>query len=115
MSMLLSNASRLKPEIRLAQAVSQFEADLSDEQKTIYRTLKSQSLNSHPGPSDVMRLTADIDRRMSREAGGRCWAPFYKFPAGGPAVRCAWGCCGWRLTEHNRMQRLVASAHVVAC
>jgi ankyrin repeat domain-containing protein 50 len=38
MSSVLANASRLKPEIRLAQAVSQFEADLSNEQKTSFRT-----------------------------------------------------------------------------
>jgi len=31
MSTALTNASRLKPEIRLAQAVSQFEADLSSD------------------------------------------------------------------------------------
>lgn len=75
MSNIVANASRLKPEIRLAQAVSQFEADLSDKQKTAFRTLKSQSRNSPPGPSDVMRLTAEIDRQISRKAGGRCCGP----------------------------------------
>jgi hypothetical protein len=39
MSGALANASRLKPEIRLAQAVSQFEADLSSEQKATFRLL----------------------------------------------------------------------------
>ena len=38
MSAAVANASRLKPEIRLAQAVSQFEADLSSEQKATVRT-----------------------------------------------------------------------------
>lgn len=72
---ILTKASRLKPEIRLAQAVSQFEADLSDEQKTDFRTLKSQSLDSPPDPGDVMRLTAEMDRRILRKAGGRCFGP----------------------------------------
>jgi hypothetical protein len=36
MSYVLANASRLKPEIRLAQAVSQFEADLSIERKIAF-------------------------------------------------------------------------------
>jgi hypothetical protein len=71
----MANASRLKPEIRLAQAVSQFEADLSDKQKIAFRTLKSQSRNSPPNPSDVMRLTAEIDCQMSRKAGRRCFGP----------------------------------------
>ncbi|KAL5375000.1 hypothetical protein DPSP01_011492 [Paraphaeosphaeria sporulosa] len=75
MSNVVANASRLKPEIRLAQAVSQFEADLSDRQKTAFRTLKSQSRKYPPDPSDVMRLTAEIDRQMSRKAGGRCFGP----------------------------------------
>jgi hypothetical protein len=38
MSALLANAPRLKPEIRLQQAVSQFEADLSSEHKAAFRT-----------------------------------------------------------------------------
>lgn len=75
MSSVVANASQLKPEIRLAQAVSQFEADLSNEQKTAFRTLKSQSLNSPPDPSHVMQLTAEIDRQISRKVGGRCFGP----------------------------------------
>ena len=75
MSNPLAIASRLKPEIRLAQAVSQFEADLSDEQKSTYRALKAQSLNSPPEPSDVMRITAQIDRQMSNKVGNRCFGP----------------------------------------
>jgi hypothetical protein len=73
MSIALSNASRLKPEIRLAQAVSQFEADLSSEQKATFRTYRSQSLDSPPDPCDVMRLTAEIDCRASSR--GRCFGP----------------------------------------
>jgi hypothetical protein len=75
MSTVLATVSRLKPEIRLAQAVSQFEADLSNEQKTAFRTLKSQSLNSPPDTSDVMQLTAEIDRQISEKFGGRCFGP----------------------------------------
>lgn len=75
MSNVLAKASRLKPEIRLAQAISQFEADLSNEQKVAFRTLKSQSLLSTPSPSDVMRITAQMDRQMSRKVGGRCFGP----------------------------------------
>ncbi|KAF2793318.1 hypothetical protein K505DRAFT_277134, partial [Melanomma pulvis-pyrius CBS 109.77] len=75
MSVILSSASRLKPEIRLGQAISEFEADLSDEQKTSFRTYRSQSLNSPPDLSDVMRLTAEIDRRASGKVGGRCFGP----------------------------------------
>ncbi len=76
MSDALANASRLRPEIRLAQAVSEFDADLSSEQKATFRTYRSQSHTSPPDPSDVMRLTAEIDRRLSGKAGGgRCFGP----------------------------------------
>jgi len=76
MSVVLANASRLKPEIRLAQAISHFEADLSSEQKATFRIYRSQSSDSPPRPSDVMRLTAEIDRRTSgKVGGGRCYGP----------------------------------------
>ncbi|OBT79642.1 hypothetical protein VF21_01285 [Pseudogymnoascus sp. 05NY08] len=76
MSIILSNASRLKPELRLAQAVSQFEADLSSEQKAAFRNYRSQWKTSPPGPSDVMRLTAEVDYCASNKGGrGRCFGP----------------------------------------
>jgi ankyrin repeat domain-containing protein 50 len=71
MSIMLASASRLKPEIRLAQAISEFEADLSREQKTTYHAYKSESLEFPPDLSDVMQLTAEIDRQSSGKAGGR--------------------------------------------
>jgi hypothetical protein len=75
MSGVLAKASSLKPEIRLAQAVSEFEADLSNNQKSTYRTLKSQSLSTTPGPSDVMRLTAEVDRHTSNKFNSACFGP----------------------------------------
>ncbi|KAF2176600.1 hypothetical protein K469DRAFT_722219 [Zopfia rhizophila CBS 207.26] len=79
MSIVLANASRLKPEIRLAQAVSEFEADLLNEQKTTFRNFRSQSLDSPPAPSDVMRLTAEIDYQLSRKVSGRCFGPYFTY------------------------------------
>jgi hypothetical protein len=73
MSNALVNLSRLQPEIRLAQAISQFEADLSSDQKASLRTYRSQIQNSPPDPSDVMRLTAEIDRAATRSR--RCFGP----------------------------------------
>ena len=76
MSNVLANASQLKPAIRLAQAVSQFDADLSSDQKATLRTYRSQIQDVPPGPSDVMRLTAEIDRRATgKMGGGRCFGP----------------------------------------
>lgn len=75
MSDVISKVSRLKPEIRLAQAVSNFEADLSSEQKNVFHFYRSQSLQSPPDLCDVMRLTAEIDRRASGKVGGRCFGP----------------------------------------
>lgn len=76
MSILLSNASRLKPELRLAQAISQFEADLSTEQKAAFHIYRTESQKSPPDPSDVMRLTAEFDHLASNTIGrGRCFGP----------------------------------------
>ena len=69
-----ASSSRLKPEIRLAQAVPEFEAALSGEQKAEFRTCRSQAQKSAPDISDVMRLTAEIDRSASRK-GRRCFGP----------------------------------------
>ena len=76
MSRALANASPLKPEVRLAQAISQFVAELSRDQKTMFNSFKSTSCNSLPQPNDVMRLTAEIDRGTSGKIGSRrCFGP----------------------------------------
>lgn len=76
MSSVLANASRLKPEIRLAQAISQFDAELSSDQKATLRGYRSQIQDAPPDPSHVMRLTAEIDQRASGiMRGGRCYGP----------------------------------------
>ncbi|RYP71282.1 hypothetical protein DL769_004719 [Monosporascus sp. CRB-8-3] len=76
MSSALANAAPLKAEIRLAEAVSLFEADLSTEQKATFRSYRSQSCKSPPDIHDVMRLTAEIDRHTSSKlGGGRCFGP----------------------------------------
>ncbi|KEZ39997.1 1-alkyl-2-acetylglycerophosphocholine esterase [Scedosporium apiospermum] len=70
---LLRAAGPLKPEIRLAQAVSLFEADLSPEQKRTFRSRRDNSLKSPPDIQDVMHLTAEIDRH--RLGSGPCLGP----------------------------------------
>jgi hypothetical protein len=72
--MIVSNAARLKPEIRLAEAISLFEAGLISAQKVELRNSKTQSLKRAPDSSDVMRLTADIDRQTK---GKRCFGPLF--------------------------------------
>ena len=73
MALALRKAAPLKPEVLLAQALSEFEAILSNEQKTSLRTYKSQK---PPEPNDVMRLTAEIDRDARRgRLSRRCVGP----------------------------------------
>lgn len=72
MSGVLAKASSLKPEIRLAQAVLEFEADLSSEQKSTFRTLRSQTT---PSPRDVMQLTAEVNRHTSKKFSSACFGP----------------------------------------
>ncbi|KAL8400658.1 hypothetical protein RB594_000889 [Gaeumannomyces avenae] len=69
-------AAPLKPEIRLAQKVSEFEAALSDEQKATFRSYRSQARASPPDAGDIIRLTAEVDRRAAgRGYRGRCFGP----------------------------------------
>lgn len=70
---VLMKAPFLKPEIRLAQAISEFEAALSSEQKSAFRTLKSRSLSTTPSAPDVMQLTAELDRCTSTKLSGQCF------------------------------------------
>jgi hypothetical protein len=74
MAMIVSNAARLKPEIRLAEAISQFEGCLSQEEKAVLGDARAQAIRSAPDTTDVMRFTAQIDRRISDKAG-RCLGP----------------------------------------
>ncbi|CAG8228266.1 unnamed protein product [Penicillium olsonii] len=62
----LKLAPRLKPEARLAQVVSEFEAELSNEHKANFRAWRSVSIGSPPGIQDVMQLTAEIDRASEK-------------------------------------------------
>ena len=75
MSLALKKASKLKPDIRLAHAVSQFEADLSPQDKRELQTYRQQMSKDPPNPSDVMRLTAQIDSLASRKGCRRCFGP----------------------------------------
>jgi hypothetical protein len=75
MSLIISNAARLKPEIRLAEAVSRFEASLSADQKTIFLDQRSLSIKHPPDTNDVMRVTAEIDRCVNDKARKRCFGP----------------------------------------
>ncbi|KAH7414119.1 hypothetical protein DE146DRAFT_627191 [Phaeosphaeria sp. MPI-PUGE-AT-0046c] len=74
MSMIISNAGRLKPELRLAEAISQFEAHLSTDEKAAFRTQRAQAIHSAPGIDDVMRFTAQIDSCIVGRAK-RCFGP----------------------------------------
>ena len=68
MALALAKAAPLKPQIKLAQALSEFEAVLTDDEKTKLRGYRRQ-----PPPSsiDVLRFTAEIDRDASRNRKSR--------------------------------------------
>jgi hypothetical protein len=73
MSLALVKAGKLKPEIRLAQALSEYEAILADEQKAMLRMYRAQY---PPTTADVMRLTAEIDHDAVRKRKSmRCVGP----------------------------------------
>ena len=68
MALSIAKAAPLKPEIKLAQALSEFEAVLADDEKTQLRAYRGQS---PPNPTDVLRLTAEIDRDAGRNRKSR--------------------------------------------
>ncbi|KAH7129961.1 hypothetical protein B0J13DRAFT_598305 [Dactylonectria estremocensis] len=76
MALALATASPLKPDIRLAQTVSEFEAALAIDQKAAFRTARSAARNAPVTIKDVMRLTAEVDLEASRKHGRvRCFGP----------------------------------------
>ena len=68
----LARAAPLKPELRLVQAISEFEMKLSTQQKN-----EIQKHSRAPDMDDIMRLTAEIDRASSAKATERrrCYGP----------------------------------------
>jgi hypothetical protein len=70
MSTAISQAAKLKPEIRLAQALSQFCADLDERRAREFKTLQTAS---PPCPDDVIRLTEEINRDGVRTH--KAWRP----------------------------------------
>ncbi|KAI3331746.1 hypothetical protein HD806DRAFT_168371 [Xylariaceae sp. AK1471] len=76
MSMILSNAARLKPEVRLSQAIDQFQSVLSKEQQAAFHAARTLAVDSCPQLRDVMQVTAEIDRQARAKTGGqRCFGP----------------------------------------
>ncbi|CAG7561108.1 unnamed protein product [Fusarium equiseti] len=64
--------AKLKPEIRLAQAISEFKASLQNKnQRARFKNLHSQS---PPSPDEVIRLTEEINRDGARTH--RSWRPY---------------------------------------
>lgn len=75
LALSVGSAVRLTPDIRLAQAVSQFEASLSTQEKRNFQSLRSRTQLVTPGVQDVMTLTAEINRHASTARGTRCVGP----------------------------------------
>ncbi|KAL4884856.1 ankyrin repeat-containing domain protein [Aspergillus karnatakaensis] len=71
MSTAVAKVARLKPVIRLGQAISEFQADLSPAQKAVFHAY--QRSGTAPSVRDVMHLTAEIN--LSTGPQGRCFGP----------------------------------------
>lgn len=72
MSTALAKAARLKADIRLAQAISEFKRDLTTDQKKVFSDCQEASQKHPPSIKDVMQLTAEIDLR---QGGRQCFGP----------------------------------------
>jgi len=76
MALVLSKVSTLKAELRLAQAISEFEKELATEQKAAFRTARNASTRAPPDYHDVMRVTEEIDRNAAALLNSRrCFGP----------------------------------------
>ncbi|KAL4861282.1 hypothetical protein BDV12DRAFT_204167 [Aspergillus spectabilis] len=73
MSTAVTKVARLKAEIYLGQAISEFQACLSPSQKVIFHA--QQAASTPPGIRDIMQLTAEINLSTG--------------PGGGSAVCCS--------------------------
>ncbi|KAI0537192.1 hypothetical protein GGR58DRAFT_472920 [Xylaria digitata] len=80
MALAVASTASLKPEIRLAQAVSEFEASLSSDQKSRFRLFRSQAQCSPPQINGVMRITAEVDAEATRKLSvARCYGPRFTY------------------------------------
>ena len=77
MALILSSIGRLKPEVELGQAISEFEEVLGSEDRLAFRAHRESSSRLPPSVRDVMSLTAQIDQKARREGAGahRCFGP----------------------------------------
>lgn len=78
MALAIRTASPLRPDIALAQAISEFEQALYPDQKTSFNGIRQSALRSAPTSDDVMRMTADVNQRLlqkrsSGSALSRCF------------------------------------------
>ncbi|GLB02594.1 hypothetical protein AtubIFM57258_003952 [Aspergillus tubingensis] len=69
MTTALTRAARLKPEVRLGQAISEFQADCSSREKATLRSYQAAGIP--PSVRDVMQLTAEINRSAGLQ--GQCF------------------------------------------
>jgi len=67
MLLALAKAAPRRADIRLAQAIKQFDDDVSVEERATLRSYSTGISKSPSGIHDVMQLTAEINRRAAGE------------------------------------------------
>jgi hypothetical protein len=71
MSLALENVARLKPNLRLAMAVSEYSASLDEPQRVEFKTLQTLS---PPLTRDILQLTEELNRDGGRRS--HAWKPW---------------------------------------
>lgn len=72
MALAIAKAGPLRPEIRLSQALQEYEAVLSVEERQSYKTVA-------PDTTAVMALTCEVDRKNAGRRTRRCGARLTSF------------------------------------
>ncbi|UNI15848.1 hypothetical protein JDV02_002342 [Purpureocillium takamizusanense] len=74
MSFSLARTDNVTPEVRLAAAISEFEASLDPERKVAFRNHRFKSCESLPSVQDVMQITAEFNEKStSKKPGSGGW------------------------------------------
>ncbi|KAL3441705.1 hypothetical protein BJX65DRAFT_313525 [Aspergillus insuetus] len=73
MAVSLAKAGRLKPKVRLGQAISEFQADLSSIEMAQFQSHQQNASKSPPDIRDIMQITAESSQFTGPQ--GRCFGP----------------------------------------
>lgn len=71
MQVILSQPSKLKAQVRLGRAISEFYESLDTENKALFNSYKDAARTAAPVLGDIQQVAAEIDRKARKPCGDR--------------------------------------------